>query len=115
MGDRAVIKNINFQGNKVFKDTKLRNIINSEEGKFWKFISADKYLDERKIQIDENRLNEFYKNKGYYNVNIKSSYAKIINNKFFELNFNIDAGDKFFFNNISLNLKDEFQNENGNV
>ena len=112
LGDRAVIKNINFQGNKVFKDTKLRNIIKSEEGKFWKFISADKYLDERKIQIDENRLNEFYKNKGYYNVNIKSSYAKIINNKFFELNFNIDAGDKFFFNNISLNLKDEFQNEN---
>ncbi len=112
LGDRAIIKNINFQGNKIFKDSKLRNIIKSEEGKFWKFISSDKYLDERKVKIDENRLNEFYKNKGYYNVNIKSSYAKIINNKFFELNFNIDAGDKFFFNNINLNLKDELQNEN---
>ena len=112
LGDRAVIKNINFQGNKIFKDSKLRNIIKSEEGKFWKFISSDKYLDERKIKIDENRLSEFYKNKGYYNVNVKSSYAKIIDNKFFELNFNIDAGDKFFFNNINLNLKDEFQNEN---
>ena len=112
LGDRAVIKNINFQGNKIFKDSKLRNIIKSEEGKFWKFISSDKYLDERKIKIDENRLSEFYKNKGYYNVNIKSSYAKIINNKFFELNFNIDAGDKFFFNNINLNLNDEFQSEN---
>ena len=112
LGDRAVIKNINFQGNKIFKDSKLRNVIKSEEGKFWKFISSDKYLDERKIKIDENRLNEFYKNKGYYNVNVKSSYAKNINNEFFELNFNIDAGDKFFFGNINLNLKDEFEDEN---
>ena len=101
LGDRAVIKNINFQGKKIFKDSKLRNVIKSEEGKFWKFISSDKYLDERKIKIDENRLNEFYKNKGYYKVNVKSSYAKNINNEFFELNFNIDAGDKFFFGNIS--------------
>ena len=112
LGDRAVIKNINFQGKKIFKDSKLRNVIKSEEGKFWKFISSDKYLDERKIKIDENRLNEFYKNKGYYKVNVKSSYAKNINNEFFELNFNIDAGDKFFFGNINLNLKDEFEDEN---
>ncbi len=112
LGDRAVIKNINFQGKKIFKDSKLRNVIKSEEGKFWKFISSDKYLDERKIKIDENRLKEFYKNKGYYKVNVKSSYAKNINNEFFELNFNIDAGDKFFFENINLNLKDEFEDEN---
>ena len=112
LGERAVIKNINFQGNKIFKGSKLRDIIKSEEGKFWKFITSDKYLDERKIKVDENLLNEFYKNKGYYNVNVKSSYAKNINNKYFELNFNIDAGEKFYFSNINLNLRDEFENEN---
>ena len=112
LGERAVIKNINFQGNKIFKDSKLRNVIKSEEGKFWKFITSNKYLDERKIKIDEKLLTEFYKNKGYYNVNVKSSYAKNISNKYFELNFNIDAGEKFYFDNINLNLKDEFENEN---
>ncbi|MBD1158118.1 outer membrane protein assembly factor BamA [Pelagibacterales bacterium SAG-MED17] len=112
LGERAVIKNINFQGNKIFKGSKLRDIIKSEEGKFWKFITSNKYLDERKIKIDEKLLNEFYKNKGYYNVNVKSSYAKNINNKYFELNFNIDAGEKFYFSNINLNLRDEFENEN---
>ena len=59
LGDRAIIKNINFQGNKIFKDSKLRNIIMSEEGKFWKFITSDKYLDERKVKIDENLLSNF--------------------------------------------------------
>ena len=56
LGDRAIIKKINFQGNKIFKDSKLRNVIKSEEGKFWKFITSDKYLDERKIKNDENLL-----------------------------------------------------------
>ena len=108
LGSRAIIKNINFQGNKIFKDSKLRNIIKSEEGKFWKFITSDKYLDEQKIKIDENLIKNFYKNKGYYKVNVNSSYAKNIDNKFFELNFNIDAGEKYFFENINLNLNNDF-------
>ena len=112
LGDRAVIKNINFQGNKIFKDSKLRNVIKSEEGKFWKFLTSDKYLDERKIKVDEDLLRKYYKNKGFYNVNIKSSYAKNINNKFFELNFNIDAGIKYYFKGINLKLDEEFDETN---
>ena len=112
LGDRAIIKNINFQGNKIFKDTKLRNVIRSEEGKFWKFITSNKYLDEKRIEFDEFLLTEYYQNKGYYNVNVKSSYAKSINKKYFELNFNIDAGEKFFFNDISLKLNNNFDKEN---
>ncbi len=112
LGKRAIIKKINFQGNKIFRDSKLRNIIISEEGRFWKFITSDKYLDERKIKNDELLLKKFFQNKGYYNVNIKSSYAKNINNEYFELNFNIDAGNKFFFNNISIDIGDNFNDQN---
>ncbi len=112
LGERAVVKKINFYGKKIFKDSKLRNIIKTEEGKFWKFLTSDKYLDERKIQIDEQLLRNFYKNKGYFNVNIKPSYAKNINNKFFELNFNIDAGKKYYFNEINLKADDFFDTEN---
>ena len=38
LGERAVITKINFLGNKVYKDRKLRNLITSEESKFWKFV-----------------------------------------------------------------------------
>ncbi len=112
LGSRAIIKNINFQGNKIFKDSKLRNVIKSEEGKFWKFLTTDKYLDEQKIKLDEKLIEKYYINKGYYNVNIKSSYAKNINNKSFELNFNIDAGKKYFFEKININLNDDFDELN---
>ena len=112
LGERAIIKKINFQGKKVFSSAKLRNIIRSEEGRFWKFITSNKYLDEIKIKQDEKRLKQYYQKQGYYNVNIKSSYAKNINNKFFELSFNIDAGEKFFFNDLSIEINDNFNKEN---
>ena len=46
LGNKAKIKKISFIGDKIFKDKKLRNIIISEEFKFWKFISTKKYLNE---------------------------------------------------------------------
>ncbi len=112
LGKRAVVKKINFHGNKIFRDSKLRNIINTEEGRFWKFITSDKYLDERKIKNDENLLKNYFQNKGYYNVKIKTSYAKNINNEFFELNFNIESGSKYYFNEIFLKIGNYFDEDN---
>ncbi len=112
LGKRAEIKKINFLGNKVFKDAKLRNVIKSEEARFWKIISQDKYLDERRIKLDEKLLFKYFKNKGYYDIKINSSYAKTIDNEFFELNYNINAGQKYFFNKISLKVDDNFLDEN---
>ena len=112
LGKRAIIKKVNFQGNKIFRDSKLRNIINSEEGRFWKFITSDKYLDERKIKNDELLLKNFFQNRGYYEANVKSSYAKNINNEYFELNFNIEAGKKFYFDDLSLMIDNNFDIKN---
>tara|TARA_Y100001970_G_scaffold86422_1_gene108984 strand:+ start:439 stop:2670 length:2232 start_codon:yes stop_codon:yes gene_type:complete len=112
LGEKAFIKKIKFIGNKVFKDSKLKRIIASEENKFWKFISKSKYLDLNRIQLDENLLRNFYKNKGYYNVSIESSSAKLINDKDFELTFNINSGKKYYFDNISLEIPEDFNKEN---
>ena len=112
LGERAYIKNIKFIGDKKFKDRKLKNVIVSEEAKFWKFISKKKYLDIKRIKLDENLLNNFYKNRGYYNVKINSSSAQIIDNKDFELVFNINAGEKFYFNELKLTTPPEYSKDN---
>ncbi len=114
LGERAIIKKINFNGKKIFRDNKLRNIIKSEEGKIWKFLTSNKYLNERRIKNDEDLLKKYYRNKGFYNVVVKSSYAKNIDNKYFELNYNIDAGEKYFFNDFTLSFSDNFNNESLN-
>ena len=108
LGKMAHIKNIKFIGDKKFRDGKLRNIIVSEESKFWKFISKQKFLDVNRTKLDENLLSNFYKNKGYYNVKIESSSAQIISEDNFELVFNINAGKRYYFNNLSLNIPNDF-------
>ena len=112
LGKKSKIKKISFVGDKVFKDRKLKRIITSEEYKFWKFISGTKYLNENLIAFDMKLLNNFYLNKGYYNVQINSSFAKLINEDEFELIFNINANEKFVFDNITLNLPVDFERSN---
>ena len=73
LGKKAKIKKIKFIGDKVFKDRKLRNVIISEEYKFWKFISGKKYLNNDLINFDTRLLKNFYLNQGYYDVEINSS------------------------------------------
>ena len=110
LGEIAKIKKINFIGDKIFRDNTLRNIIISEENKFWKFLTKNKFLDNSRINLDVNRLNNFYKNRGYFNVNIKSTTAIITNQNQFELIFNINAGEKYFFDNITIEKNTDFLN-----
>ena len=112
LGDKAKINKISFIGDKKFKDRKLRSIIISEEYKFWKFISGKKYLNENIIAFDERLLKNFYRNKGFYAVKINSSFAKLYNDDEFELVYNIDSKDKYYFNDLVIQLPDDFDVSN---
>ena len=106
-GEKALIKNIVFTGEKYYKDKKLKNIIVSEESKFWKFVSSKKYLNPDQIELDLRLLKNFYLNKGFYNVQIKNSSA-IFNDNHFNLIYNINAGNVFDIKDTKLNLPDDF-------
>ena len=112
IGEKAKIEKITFTGNKVYKDSKLKSVIISEEYKFWKFISGKKYLNENVTSLDSRLLKNFYLNKGYLNVKINSSFAKAIDKNSFELIFNIDANERIFFNELSLTIPDDFDEKN---
>ena len=113
LGNKAKIKKISFLGKKIFKDKKLKNVILSEEYKFWKFISGKKYLNDDMVNFDRRLLTNFYKNNGYYNVKISSSFAKLLNNnEEFELIFNIDAGNEVFFGDLKVNLPTNYNIKN---
>ena len=112
LGKKAKIKKISFVGNKIYKDKKLKSVILSEEYKAWKFLSGKKYLNESMINYDKRLLKNFYLNKGYFNVVINSSFAKMIDDEEFELIFNIEANPKLFFGKLNLNLPSDFSKSN---
>lgn len=112
LGSKAKIKKISFIGNKIFKDNQLKRIIISEEYRFWKFISGRKFLNKEVVDIDIRLIKNFFLNRGYYNVKVNSSFAKLLNEDSFDLIFNIDAGQKIYFNNLTLNIPDDFERQN---
>ena len=112
LGEIAKIQKIKFIGKRVFRDSTLRNIIISEEAKFWKFITTKKFLDSNRINLDVARLKNFYLNRGYYNVNIKSTTALITQKNQFELIFNINSGPKYSFGQINIEENSDISLEN---
>ncbi len=112
IGEKAKIKKISFIGDKKFKDKKLKSVIITEEYKFWKFITGKKFLNENLIDLDLRLLKNFYLNKGYYNIQIDSSFAKLIDSNSFELIFNINSKEKIYFDNLELNLPKDFNTSN---
>ena len=114
LGDKAKISKISFVGDKKFKDHTLRSVILSEEYRFWKFISGKKYLNEKLVNFDKKLLSNFYKNKGFYNVKIESSFANYLGKDEFEILYNVTAGEKFYFNDFNLNLPIDYELDNFN-
>ncbi len=108
MGNKALIKKINFIGDKKYKDRKLHSVITSEEAKFWKFISKGKYLDEERINLDRRLLKNFFLNKGYYEVEIENAFSQLINEDYFSLTYNINAGNRYKFNDFNLIVAEDF-------
>ena len=108
LGDKAYINEIVFLGDKKFKKRKLLNVITSEENKFWKFISNKRLLNKQRLELDKRLLKNFYKNKGYFNVNILDETVQYDDSQDFNIIFNIDSGNKFYFGNFNINLPQDF-------
>ena len=114
LGSKAKISKISFVGDKKFKDSTLRSVILTEEYRFWKFISGKKYLNEKLVNYDKRLLSNFYKNKGFYNVEIESSFASYLGNNEFEVIYNVASGKKFYFNDFNLKLPIDYELDNFN-
>ena len=76
LGEKAQINEIVFIGDKKVKSRKLRNVIASEEYKFWKFLSKKAYIDKQRFQLDKRLLTNYYRNNGFYNVQINESFVE---------------------------------------
>ena len=103
-GNQTKISSIKFIGDKKIKDRRLRDIIASEEDKFWKVFSNNSKFNENIINLDKNLLRNYYKSMGYYNVEVVSSFAEISEDGEVEITYSIDAGKRFVVSKISTDI-----------
>ncbi len=107
-GDITKISSINFTGNKIIRDRRLRDIIASGEDKFWKIISRNTKFSENLINLDKRLLINYYKSLGYYDVEISSNSANINDEGNVDLIYSIEAGKRYVIKKISTNIDQVF-------
>ena len=105
-GEKAKIAKIYFLGDKKIREKKLRDIITSQESGWWKFISRSVYLSKGRIELDKRLLKNYYRNKGYYEVNIKSTNIEYAEGEGFVLTYNINAGNRYKFKKVFANVSE---------
>ncbi len=67
---KLLIKDISFEGNRVYTDKELRNMMDTSEWGIFSFITDSGLLDENKLNLDITKLTAFYLNNGYINAQV---------------------------------------------
>ncbi len=99
-GNVTKISSINFIGDKKIRDKRLRDVIASEEDKFWKIISRNTRFSESLINLDLRLLENYFKSIGYYEVEVNSQTANLNKEGNIDIIYSIDAGKRYRISKI---------------
>ncbi len=103
-GNLTKISKISFSGEKKLRDKRLRDIVASQEDKFWKIITKNTKFSENLVNLDKRLLTNYYKSLGYYDVTIESTSAELLDSSSVELNYTINAGERYIIDKISTKI-----------
>ena len=107
-GNKSKISSISFIGEKIIRDRRLRDVIASEENKFWKFLTRNTSFSEQLVNLDIRLLSNYYKSLGYYDVEISSNFAELKIDGDINLIYSINAGTRYTIEKISTNADPVF-------
>ncbi|MDE2166648.1 MAG: outer membrane protein assembly factor BamA [Alphaproteobacteria bacterium] len=102
-GDFTGVRSINFVGNHVFSDDKLRGIISTKESRWWRFLTTADVYDPDRISYDRDLLRKFYLSQGYADFRVISAVAELTPQRDgFFVTFTIEEGKRYKFGKVGL-------------
>ena len=98
------VQRIAFVGNETYSDRRLRRVIaTGQAGLLSRFFTNDVY-DPDRLELDKQRLRQFYLERGFVDFEIESAAAEISReqNAFF-LTFRLDEGSRYSYGDLTVN------------
>ncbi len=108
-GDKTTIRTINFTGNNVFSNARLRDVINTTPSNWLSWLRNSDVYDPDRVNADQELLRRFYLKNGYADFRILSATVDLDRqNNGFILNFVLDEGPQYRFGNVDVlsNVRD---------
>lgn len=97
------VRAINFIGNEVFSDRRLRSEVVTKQSRWWRFFSSNDNYDPNRLEYDRELLREFYQNRGYYDFRVISAVADLTpDREDFYITYTIDEGEQYAFGDVRV-------------
>ncbi len=105
-GEPTEIRTIRFVGNREFDDGDLREVIQTKETRWYRFLSSDDVYDPDRLTLDRELLRRFYLSEGYADFRVISAVAELTPNKQeFFVTYTVDEGDRYKFGAIDVEAR----------
>ena len=102
-GHPTYIRRIDFNGNKVFRASELRDQILSREHAWWRFMTQFDVFDEDRIMYDQQMLRQFYMRNGYVDMQVTDATGVFMpDRQYYSVTFTIDEGEKYDFGKLTI-------------
>jgi outer membrane protein insertion porin family len=108
-GASTGIKRISFVGAHEFSASRLKEVIQTRESRWYRFFSSDDIYDPDRITYDRELLRKFYLSEGYADFRVISAVAELAPARDgFYLTYTIEEGPRYKFGKVDLvnQLKD---------
>ena len=100
-GPLTTIQSINFIGNRVFSDSKLKDQITTIETAFYLILTSNDTYDPDRLTFDRELLRRFYLKEGYADFRVLSVVAELLpDREGFIVTFTIEEGERQKFGKI---------------
>ncbi len=102
-GPSTGIEGINFVGNHDFSANRLRQVVQTKESRWYRFLSSDDIYDPDRLTYDRDLLRKFYLSEGYADFRLVSAVAELAPARDgFIITFTIDEGERYHFGKIDI-------------
>jgi outer membrane protein insertion porin family len=105
-GPSTLISRIAFVGNHAFSESSLRDVIDSRQSAWWRFLSTSDNYDAERINFDKELLRRFYLKNGYVDFEVTSANAELSPDRTsFFLTYTLKEGERYRVGTVSVDSK----------
>lgn len=101
-GQKFYIKKIKFVGNAHFDDGDLKDVMETSEKDIFSFITKSGLLDERKLEVDTQKITTFYNNHGYIRAKVGEPEVAYDKEGGLVITIQIEEGERYAVNEVRV-------------
>ncbi len=102
-GPKTLISRIVFVGNHAFTEKRLREVIDSREERWWRFLSSSDEFNPSRVDFDRELLRRFYLAHGYADIEVTNATSELSpDRKEFFVTFQLNEGARYTIGKVDI-------------